>query len=188
MIASLDAYDATPRALAKATDCLFVSVDYPMAPENKFPAAHEATWQAWRWITDNAVSFGGDGERFAVMGESAGGNLAVNIAIRARDEGGVQPAALIAVYPVASNDMSSESYVEQANAKPLNKAMMQWFVGHVFEDQSQTADPRLNSSPPICQVFRPRRSLTPNSIRCAATANVLPSSLRRRRRGRSQLL
>lgn len=144
VIASLDVYDATPRSLAKATDCIFVSCDYRMAPEHKFPAAHDDAWEAWNWVTRSAASFGGDPERVAVMGESAGGNLAANVAIRARDEGGVQPAAVVLVYPVAGNDMNTESYVENANAKPLNKAMMQWFVGHVFQNQAQAADPRIN--------------------------------------------
>ncbi len=144
VIADLDVYDASPRALAKATDCIFVSVHYRQAPEHKFPAAHEDTWAAWQWITQNATSFGGDGERFAVVGESAGGNMAANVAIRARDEGGIQPLIQVLVYPVAGNDTNTPSYIENADAKPLNKPFMEWFVKHVFDDPSQTADPRIN--------------------------------------------
>ena len=72
------------------------------------------------------------------------------------------------IYPVAGNDMDTERYRENANAKPLNKAMMQWFVGHTFEDESQTADPRLNlveadlsglpSATVICAEVDPLRS------------------------------
>ena len=144
VIADLDTYDATPRAIAKATDCIFVSCHYRQAPEHKFPAAHEDAWAAWQWITQNAQSFGGDGERFAVMGESAGGNLAANISMRARDEGGVQPLLQVLVYPVAGNDTNTSSYLENADAKPLNKPFMEWFVKHVFEDQAQASDPRIN--------------------------------------------
>lgn len=144
VIADLDVYDATPRALAKATDCIFVSVHYGQAPEHKFPAAHEDTWAAWQWITQNAASFGGDGERFAVIGESAGGNMAANVSIRARDEDGVQPMIQVLVYPVAGNDTNTPSYIENADAKPLNKPFMEWFIRHTFEDPSQAADPRIN--------------------------------------------
>lgn len=144
VIADLDVYDATPRALALASDCVFVSCHYRQAPEHKFPAAHEDAWAAWEWITRNARSLGGDGERFAVMGESAGGNMAAHVSIRARDEGAVQPDVQILVYPVAGNDMETESYRENANALPLNKPFMQWFVRHVFESEAQTADPRIN--------------------------------------------
>jgi acetyl esterase/lipase len=144
VIADLDVYDPTPRALAKATGCVFVSCHYRQAPEHKFPAAHEDAWAAWQWITQNAPSLGGDGERFAVMGESAGGNLAANVAIRARDRAGVKPASQVLIYPIASGDTNSPSYIENADAKPLNKPFMEWFFEHALEQQSQSEDPRID--------------------------------------------
>ena len=144
VIADLDVYDSTPRALAKATDCIFVSCHYRQAPEHKFPAAHEDAWAAWQWVVQNAASFGGDPERIAVMGESAGGNLAANVSIMARDLGVRSPLAQILVYPIADDDTDSPSYRENAAAKPLNKPFMQWFVDNVFVDPGQTADPRIS--------------------------------------------
>jgi acetyl esterase/lipase len=144
VIADIDVYDPTPRALAKASDCIFVSCHYRQAPEHKFPAAHEDAWAAWSWVRDNAASLGGDPERIAVMGESAGGNLACNVSIMARDSGTMLPATQILVYPVAGNDMTTPSYIENVDAKPLNKPFMEWFVRHVFTSQSETSDPRLN--------------------------------------------
>jgi acetyl esterase/lipase len=144
VIADLDVYDPTPRALAKALGCIVVSCHYRQAPEHKFPAAHEDAWAAYQWVLRNASSFGGDPGRVAVMGESAGGNLAANVAIMARDEGEQEPLHQVLVYPIAGNDMNSPSYLENAAAKPLGKAGMAWFVGHVFDDPSQTADPRIN--------------------------------------------
>lgn len=144
VIADLDVYDASPRAIAKATGAIVVSCHYRQAPEHKFPAAHEDAWAAYQWVLANAPRFGGDASRVAVMGESAGGNLAANVAIMARDEGEPAPLAQILVYPVAGNDMNTLSYRENAAAKPLSKPMMEWFVRHVFDSPSQTADPRLN--------------------------------------------
>ena len=144
VIADLDVYDSTPRALAKATGCIFVSCHYRQAPEHRFPAAHEDAFAAWQWVLAHATSFGGDAERIAVMGESAGGNMAANVSIRARDEGVRMPVAQVLVYPVAGNDMETESYQRYAEAAPLNKPFMQWFISHVFADASQTADPRIN--------------------------------------------
>jgi acetyl esterase/lipase len=78
------------------------------------------------------------------MGESAGGNLALATAIAARDSDLPLPRHMALIYPLAGNDMETESYIENANAKPLNKAMMEWFVKHTFNDKSETADPRIN--------------------------------------------
>ncbi|MBA3676520.1 MAG: alpha/beta hydrolase [Sphingosinicella sp.] len=143
VIADLDVYDSSPRALAKATDCIFVSCHYRQAPEDKFPAAHEDAWAAYQWVVQNAGSFGGDPTKIAVMGESAGGNRAANVSIRARDEGIYQPLSQILVYPIADNDTNSPSYLENADAKPLNKPFMEWFIENVFDDASQTNDPRI---------------------------------------------
>jgi acetyl esterase/lipase len=144
VIADLDVYDPSPRALAKATGCVFVSCHYRHAPENKFPAAHEDAWAAWQWVTGNAAALGGDGERFAIVGESAGGNLAANVTLRARNEGGVLPSAQILVYPIAGGDTNTASYVENADAKPLNKPFMEWFFHHYLNDASELADPRID--------------------------------------------
>jgi acetyl esterase len=144
VIADLDVYDGGPRGVSKMADVIVVSCDYRMAPEHRFPAAHEDAIAAWKWVIGNAHTFNGDPQKVAVMGESAGGNLALNVAIAARDEGFQEPIHQVLIYPVAGNDMHTESYVENAEAKPLNKAMMKWFVDKVFESEAQTADPRLN--------------------------------------------
>jgi acetyl esterase len=51
---------------------------------------------------------------------------------------------MVLVYPVAGNDMNTKSYLQNADAKPLNKPMMEWFVKQVFKSKDQTSDPRLN--------------------------------------------
>lgn len=144
VIADLDVYDGGPRGISRFADVVVLSVHYRQAPENKFPAAHDDAVAAWTWALANAQSIGGDPRRVAVMGESAGGNLAINVSIAARDQGLQAPAHQVLVYPLVGNDMTTESYVENAAAKPLNKPMMEWFVKHTFDDQSQAADPRVN--------------------------------------------
>ncbi len=144
VIADLDVYDGGPRGVARFADVVVLSVHYRQAPENKFPAAHDDAVAAWKWALANAQTIGGDPQRIAVMGESAGGNLAINVSIAARDQGLTAPKHQVLVYPLVGNDMTTESYVENATAKPLNKPMMEWFVKHTFNNQSETADPRVN--------------------------------------------
>ena len=144
VIADLDVYDGGPRGIARFADVVVLSVHYRRAPENKFPAAHDDAVAAWKWALANAQSIGGDPQKIAVMGESAGGNLAINVSIAARDQGLTPPKHQMLIYPLVGNDMTTESYVENATAKPLNKPMMEWFVKHTFNDASETADPRIN--------------------------------------------
>ncbi len=144
VIADLDVYDGGPRGISRFADVVVLSVHYRQAPENKFPAAHEDAIAAWKWALANAQSIGGDPQNIAVMGESAGGNLAINVSIAARDQGLTAPKHQVLVYPLVGNDLNTESYIENATAKPLNKPMIEWFVKHTFNDQSETADPRVN--------------------------------------------
>lgn len=144
VIADLDTYDASPRALANAAKAIIVSTHYRQGPEHKFPAAHEDALTAYKWLLANAASLGGDPKRIALVGESAGGNMAATIAIAARDQKLQAPLHQVLVYPVASNDLNSPSYIENANAKPLNKPMIEWFVKHYLGSAEQSADPRIS--------------------------------------------
>ena len=143
VIADIDTYDASARALTNAVQAVVVSTHYRQAPEHKFPAAHEDTFAAYRWTLDNAASIGGDPRRVAVAGESAGGNLAAGIAIRARDEKVQTPLHQLLIYPVADASMATPSYGEHAMAKPLNKAMMAWFFRHVVRRPADLDDARI---------------------------------------------
>lgn len=144
VIADLDVYDATPRALAKGANAIVVSAEYRHAPENKFPAAHDDAFAAYQWVTKNAVSFGGDPKRIAVAGESAGGNLAANVAIMARDKGAPMPLHELLVYPIAQTTTDTPSYEEWAMAKPLDKAGMLWFLDNTVRTAADKNDPRLD--------------------------------------------
>ncbi len=144
VIADNNVYDATPRSLADQTKAIFVAVEYRKAPEFKFPAAHEDAFAAYKWVLKNAASFNGDPKRVAVAGESAGANLALNTAIEARDAKIQIPVHELLVYPVAGNNMNTASYKQNANAKPLNKEMMGWFMNNYLSDPAQKKDRRIN--------------------------------------------
>jgi acetyl esterase len=144
VIADLNTYDAGPRAMAKLANAIVISVHYRQGPEHKFPAAHEDAVAAYKWVLANAEAQGGDVRRVAVMGESAGGNLAINVAIAARDQKLQLPVHEALIYPVAGVDMETESYMENAKAKPLNKAMMAWFVEQISKSPDDKNSPMID--------------------------------------------
>ncbi len=88
VIANLDTYDSSARALTNAAGAIVVSVHYRQAPEHPYPAAHEDAVAATRWVTDHASDLGGAPGRVAIAGESAGGNLATTTCLEFRDQGG----------------------------------------------------------------------------------------------------
>ena len=145
VIASLDTYEPSAKALAEKTGAVVVSVAYRQAPENKFPAAHEDAFAAYQWVVENASTINGDSERIAIAGESAGGNLAVAVTLMARDAGIKLPAHILSVYPIADGDTTeSPSYDEYANAVPLNRPLMEWFFEQYFSDPSDAESPLIS--------------------------------------------
>ncbi len=144
VIGNKDVYDSSSRALAKQAKAIVVSVDYRLAPENKFPAAHEDSFAAYKWVVENAASIGGKPEKIAIAGESAGGNLALNVGIRARDEKVRMPVHQLIIYPIASSAMTTESYETNKDAKPLNKPMMAWFMKNYLNSSAEASDARIN--------------------------------------------
>lgn len=145
VIADIDTYDASARALASGAEAIVVSSHYRQAPEHTFPAFHEDAWTAYQWVTENAADHDGDPERIAVAGESAGGNLAANVAIMAvEDDQVTDPLHQLLVYPIAGDAMTTESYEENANAQPLSREAMEWFFKQAFENPEQASDPRID--------------------------------------------
>ena len=144
VIADIDTYEASAMALAKKANAIVASVEYRHAPENKFPAAHEDSFAAYKWVLANAGQFGGDPARLAVAGESAGGNLATDVAIMARDQNVQMPVHMLLVYPVAGTNMGTPSYLMNQNAMPLSKGAMGWFVDKTLSKPEDAKSPLLN--------------------------------------------
>ncbi|MBC7474668.1 MAG: alpha/beta hydrolase [Candidatus Sericytochromatia bacterium] len=141
VIANIDAYDSSARALANAAKCMVVSVGYREAPEYKFPAAPEDSYKVTQWIMKNAKSMNGDPKHIAVGGESAGGNLATVVSMMSRDRKAKMPIYQLLVYPVTDHNFSRPSYIENAMAKPLNKAMMSWFWNNYLKSPADEMNP-----------------------------------------------
>jgi acetyl esterase/lipase len=115
-IGDLDTYDGEARKHAVGAGAVVVSVDYRLAPEHPYPAAVEDAWAATQWVATHAGELGADPDRFAVAGDSAGGNLAAVVAQLARDAGGPAIRFQLLWYPATTWDTSLPSFTENANA------------------------------------------------------------------------
>lgn len=145
VIADLDTYDASARALAADTGAIVLAVHYRQGPEFRFPTAHNDAYAAYLWAVQNAAQLGGDLTRIAVVGESAGGNLAINVAMMAREARAPLPVAMGLIYPLVGTDMTTPSYTQNVRSNPLNAAMLQWFANNYSAGSAEEKnDPRLN--------------------------------------------
>lgn len=141
VIAGIDTYDASARALAEKVGAVVVSVAYRQAPEYKFPTAHEDSFAAYEWVVNNAASVGIDPARIAVAGESAGGNLAAAVSMMAKMRNVQLPVHQLLVYPIAGYDFNTPSYQKYANAKPLSKPLMMWFFDKYLNSPADAQSP-----------------------------------------------
>jgi acetyl esterase len=142
VVCSLDTHDGMCRNLCAGTGSVVVSVDYRLAPEHKFPAAPDDCLAATRWAVMNAGAIGADPGRVIVAGDSAGGNLAAVVALRARDEGGPKLRGQLLVYPVTDYHTSgTPSMAENADGYGLTRKGMEWFWDHYLTSPADAADP-----------------------------------------------
>jgi acetyl esterase len=136
----LDSHDNICRCLAVRAGTLVVSVDYRLAPEAPFPSAVHDAVAALEWLRGHAAEIGGDAQRIAVAGDSAGGNLAAVLAQQARERGWPLRHQLL-MYPVTDCAEESASYASCGEGYFLTTGMMRWFRGH-YLGGADARDPR----------------------------------------------
>jgi acetyl esterase len=141
VIGNLEVVDKPCRALAAVTGAIVVATQYRMAPETKFPGAVDDCYAALQWVAGNAAEFGGDPNRLGVIGDSAGGNLAAVVALKARDEGGPRIRAQVLTYPVTDATSDLPSRRENAEGYLLTSASMDWFWRHYLREPGDGKNP-----------------------------------------------
>ena len=116
--------------LAKIVQTAVVSVDYRLAPEHRFPEGLDDVALAFGWVRDHADHFGGTPGRAALGGDSMGGNFTAVICQDLRAAGLPQPDLQLLIYPCTDAASESQSMTTHADAFPLSRATMDWFIGH----------------------------------------------------------
>ena len=144
VIANLDTYNASAEGLASLVDAIVISVAYRQAPEFKFPTAHNDSYAAYEWATKNAAAIKGDPKKIALVGESAGGNLAAAVSMMARDKKLQMPLYEVLIYPIAGYDFNTPSYKESDSVKPLNSGLMKWFFKNYLNSPADGNNPMIS--------------------------------------------
>jgi acetyl esterase len=139
-IGDLDTHDTLCRELANGAGCAVVAVDYRMGPEHRFPAAVDDAVAALRWVHANARELKLDGDRIAVGGDSAGGNLAAVVAIAARDTGGPPLAFQLLIYPATDMRRIAPSHESNGQGYLLTRDTIAYFRGHYVNDDRDDLD------------------------------------------------
>jgi len=136
----LDIYDAALHRLANQSGSVIISVNYQKAPEHSFPIPFDDCFSTLLWVKAHANELGIDPTRVGVGGDSAGGNLAAAVAIKARDEG-IPLAYQLLIYPCVDRDFTTKSYIECATEFGLSTKAMQWFWDQYLQGDRHDKNP-----------------------------------------------
>jgi acetyl esterase len=138
-IGNLATHDILCRELARLAGCMVVSLDYRLAPEHRFPTAHNDAWDALQWLARQGQTLGADPARLAVGGDSAGGTLAAASAILARDAG-VPLALQLLIYPGCAPHQNTPSHATFARGLVLEEPAISWFFGNYVQSRDERED------------------------------------------------
>ena len=125
--------------LASASSSIVVSVDYRLAPENKFPAGLDDCYEATVWAGEKASSLGGDPAKLVVAGDSAGGNLAAVVCLMARESSKPKIALQCLIYP--ATDLSAEMAKYSGVKYGPSKEEMDWYAKHYLKNPADALNP-----------------------------------------------
>jgi acetyl esterase len=159
VVGSIATHDPFCRLLCEAAGIQILSIDYRLAPDYPFPAALNDTLAAWHWLVEHASEIGGDQQRLAVGGDSAGANLAAVTANRlSAAADAVQPAAQLLLFPVTDHPSAGHaSYIECAKGCGLDASVMSWFwdqyVSQVSAADANVSPLRLVKVPTLPPTF-----------------------------------
>ncbi len=140
-IGDLDTHDHPCRSLCHDAGIVVVSVDYRLAPEHPYPAGLDDAWAVLEWLAVNGAELRADPTRLAVGGDSAGGNLAAVLALRARDRGGPALLFQLLVYPGIDLRLGADerypSRRDNADGYVLTRAHLEFFIASYLPDPSR---------------------------------------------------
>jgi acetyl esterase len=144
VIGDLETHDGPCRFIAANSGACVLAIDYRLAPEHPFPAAAEDALAAYAWASENAEALGCDRSRVAVIGDSAGANLAAVVCLLARDQGAPPPTMQLLIYPVTECSEERPSRLTLGDGFLLTRPDMDFFEDSYLPPGADRSDPRVS--------------------------------------------
>lgn len=133
----LETHDRPLRALANASGCIVVAVDYRLAPEHPFPAALEDGYAVLQWAANDGTSFGINRDQIIIAGDSAGGNIATVLARKAAQNNDPRILLQVLLYPVTDPSLNTQSWQEFKDGPVITREIAQQAWDMYVPDASQ---------------------------------------------------
>lgn len=141
VIGNMDGFEPTVRSLANKAEMIVIQVQYQKAPERPFPIPFDDCYRTLEWLVESAEKLGIDESKIGVGGDSAGGNLAAAVALKARDSKLVKLAFQMLIYPCTGNDGSLPSATKYQEGYGLTSKMMRWYEDQYAQDEETRTHP-----------------------------------------------
>ena len=141
VMGSLDAYDQSLSSMANLTGSLVIAVAYQKAPEHPFPTPFDDCYATLEWAIEKSSEIGIDRKRIGVAGDSAGGNLAAAVALKARDSKLIKLAYQLLIYPATTHTDDFESAERNATDFGLTRNAMRWFNKQYVQNEVDMNNP-----------------------------------------------
>ena len=136
VIGSVDVSDGVTRYLADKSGYAVLSVDYRLSPEVKFPGPLNDCYGVTKWVYENSDELNVDNTKISVGGDSAGGNLASAVCLKAKDEGNLPILSQLLIYPCVDSDFNRKSFLENKDDYLLSATAMKWFWQQYVNSES----------------------------------------------------
>jgi len=138
---NLDSYEQAMRSLANKGQFVVIAVNYQKAPELPFPIPFDDCYATLLWVSENAATLGIEPSQIGVGGDSAGGNLAAAVALKARDTGDLNLSFQLLIYPCNDNKMNYESAYKNSDGYALSTKAMKWFWEQYLSRKADAKNP-----------------------------------------------
>ncbi|AXW85776.1 alpha/beta hydrolase [Lonsdalea britannica] len=140
VLGDFPAHQRMVRDLVRSSGAAAVFVDYTLSPEAHYPVAIHQAYAATLWVSEHGAEINVDGQRLAVVGNSAGGNMATVVCLMAKEKGSPTLRYQVLFCPVTDARFDTESYQRFAEGRFLTRAMMTWFWDHYTTRDAERAE------------------------------------------------